>query len=136
MGIIYRLSSGYNKQSRGGIFRWFPEIVPSSSWETQVRSFGYYIGEFSINTWWKPPTGIKDVACLADLKLHYTQRGKGLGSCMMEDLICLCEGLEFKSIKLSVAADNRRAVSLYKKFGFETRLATDGGQFWLMEKIL
>ncbi len=45
--------------------------------------------------------------------------GVGVGSIMMEYLINLCKTKNFRKINLIVYENNKRAINLYKKFGFE-----------------
>ncbi len=45
--------------------------------------------------------------------------GKGIGSALMDGLISFSKEADYKSICLDVRSDNERAISLYKKFGFE-----------------
>ena len=45
--------------------------------------------------------------------------GKGIGSELMDKLISFSKAKGYKSIYLDVRGDNERAISLYKKFGFE-----------------
>ena len=46
--------------------------------------------------------------------------GKGIGSALMEKLVSFAKDTECKVLYLEVREDNTRAVSLYRKFGFET----------------
>ena len=45
--------------------------------------------------------------------------GKGIASALLEKLVCFSKKASYRSIYLDVRADNERAISLYKKFGFE-----------------
>lgn len=45
--------------------------------------------------------------------------GKGIGSSLMRKLVEFSREASYKSIYLDVRADNERAISLYRKFGFE-----------------
>lgn len=45
--------------------------------------------------------------------------GKGIGSGLMNLLIDFCKKSGVESVELEVRSDNERAISLYKKFGFE-----------------
>jgi len=45
--------------------------------------------------------------------------GKGIGSALMRECLGVAKERGFKKIQLEVIADNHRAISLYKKFGFE-----------------
>lgn len=45
--------------------------------------------------------------------------GKGVGSMLMQKLIEFSKEASYRSIYLDVRADNDRAISLYRKFGFE-----------------
>ena len=51
--------------------------------------------------------------------LRQDYRGKGLGTQLMKHLIKLAKECEVKEIRLSVYADNCRAIALYCKLGFE-----------------
>jgi ribosomal protein S18 acetylase RimI-like enzyme len=46
--------------------------------------------------------------------------GRGIGSHLMEMMIDFCKNSGVHSISLYARADNTAAVSLYRKFGFET----------------
>ena len=45
--------------------------------------------------------------------------GNGIGSSLMEKLISFSKEIGYKSVYLDVRGDNERAISIYKKFGFE-----------------
>ncbi len=59
--------------------------------------------------------------CVASLGIGVRQdyRGLGLGSHMMKFIIELAKKRKVKEIRLSVYADNCRAIALYCKYGFE-----------------
>lgn len=45
--------------------------------------------------------------------------GKKIGSLLMESCVEFCRKQNVKRIELTVVKDNQKAISLYKKFGFE-----------------
>jgi len=45
--------------------------------------------------------------------------GKGIGSALMEEALQIAKEKGFKKIQLEVMSNNHRAISIYKKFGFE-----------------
>ena len=47
-----------------------------------------------------------------------TSQGKGFGKIMLEKLIKFAEENDIPTIRLSVDADNKKAIQLYHKFGF------------------
>lgn len=59
--------------------------------------------------------------CIANLGIGLRQdyRGLGLGSHLMSFIIELAKKRKVKEIRLSVYADNCRAIALYCKYGFE-----------------
>ena len=78
--------------------------------------------------------GERIVACASiegERKVRYSHRaelsvtvlkeywGKGIGSMLLEGLIKFSKQASYRSIYLDVRADNERAISLYRKFGFE-----------------
>lgn len=47
-------------------------------------------------------------------------QGRGVGSALMREMINLCDNwMRIERIELTVFADNRAALALYRKFGFE-----------------
>ena len=63
----------------------------------------------------------KRYAHRAELSITVLQEywGKGIGSALMDRLISFSKSTGYKSLYLDVRGDNGRAISLYKKFGFE-----------------
>lgn len=59
--------------------------------------------------------------------------GCGIGTALMEKLIAFSKEVGYKSIYLDVRSDNERAISLYKKFGFE-RLGVYHNYFFVKGK--
>ena len=47
-----------------------------------------------------------------------THWGRGLGSVMVKQALCLAEKVGFAQVELSVSTENHRAIALYQKFGF------------------
>jgi len=57
-------------------------------------------------------------------------QGRGVGSKLMSNLISLVKKVGLKRIRLTVLADNYRAIRLYEKFGFKkTKLIKDGEHY-------
>ena len=53
--------------------------------------------------------------------------GKQIGSRFMEEILCFAkDSANIEIISLEVRSDNKRAIALYKKFGFETIGTFDG----------
>lgn len=46
--------------------------------------------------------------------------GQGIGSALLERLIDFSRKIGLRTVSLEVRSDNARAISLYRKFGFET----------------
>jgi len=78
--------------------------------------------------------GEKIIACASvegEKKARYSHRaelsvtvlkeywGKGIGSMIIEKLVEFSKESSYKNLYLDVRADNERAISLYRKFGFE-----------------
>ena len=59
------------------------------------------------------------IAYLGGLAIHPAFAGKGFGGEMMREIMDLANQQGYKRIELSVATENLRAISLYKKVGFE-----------------
>lgn len=53
--------------------------------------------------------------------------GRGVGSRLMDALIQAAQSAGFRQLELEVAEDNARAISLYRKFGFEEWGRLPGG---------
>lgn len=62
--------------------------------------------------------------------------GRGWGELMVRELISTAREGSFRSISLSVDADNYAAISLYQKLGFVTIETIKSGTVLLMEKEL
>jgi putative acetyltransferase len=61
--------------------------------------------------------------------LHQGFHNKGLGTTMLAELIQLAKREELHRVGLHVVADNKLAVHLYEKFGFETEGVLKGSYF-------
>ena len=62
---------------------------------------------------------ILDTAELNNIVVKKSNRGHGISSILLEELIKIAKKKGCKKINLEVAATNTIAISLYKKFGFE-----------------
>lgn len=62
---------------------------------------------------------IIDEADIMNIVVKKDFRNKGIGSCLLDNLILCCQDLSLKIITLEVNVNNLNAISLYKKFGFE-----------------
>lgn len=62
---------------------------------------------------------ILDTAELNNIVIKKSQRGKGLSSLLLEELIKIAKSRGCKRINLEVAKSNEIAINLYKKFGFK-----------------
>jgi ribosomal protein S18 acetylase RimI-like enzyme len=60
--------------------------------------------------------------------------GKGIGSGLMNLLLDFCKKTGAESVELEVRSDNERAISLYKKFGFE-KIGTNERYFKIGEEF-
>ena len=65
--------------------------------------------------------GYENVKCaeLEKMYIHHKQKGKGLGSLAMSELIRLLHAEGFKLLFLEVLDSNNSAISFYQKSGFE-----------------
>ena len=77
-----------------------------------------------------------------NIHLHQDYHGVGLGTVMMIALMSDANGQELHRINLQVAAENRKAVRLFRKFGFqqqrtirETSRGTEHDAY-IMSKVL
>ena len=59
-----------------------------------------------------------------NIHIHQDYQGVGLGTAMMIMLVKEATDQLLHGINLKVAADNRKAVHLFRKFGFQERLTT------------
>lgn len=64
-------------------------------------------------------TIILDTAELNNIVIKKTERGKGLSSLLLKELIASAKAKNCKYINLEVASTNEIAINLYKKFGFK-----------------
>jgi ribosomal protein S18 acetylase RimI-like enzyme len=62
---------------------------------------------------------IKHVAYIEKLAINQSLNEKGLGTLFFEKIISSLKSEGFTRIELGVEVDNLRAISFYKKFGFE-----------------
>lgn len=46
--------------------------------------------------------------------------GMGIGSALMEEILCAAKAAGYERAELEVVSDNEPAIALYRKFGFET----------------
>lgn len=137
MGIVIRVSRKEDMEQIVEIFD-HPEVVPESSqhpylgYEKIFSLFevstdnsivlvaeldGVINGYIQIGLNHKPRT--KHVATLG-LAVHPKSHGKGVGGALVEAAVNQADNwLNIKRTELDVYADNDRAISLYKKYGFE-----------------
>lgn len=67
--------------------------------------------------------GIKvvlDSADIMNIVVKKDFRNLGIGTALLNEIITLCLSFNLSSITLEVRKDNTPAISLYRKFGFET----------------
>lgn len=119
-----------------------PEIkkltnTPNFSKEDQINFFhslperkNYYIKGIVYN---EDPIGACGLKNITDTDAEYwgyigekEYWGKGLGKQIMNKMIEKAKELNLSSIYLKVISDNPRAISLYKKIGFEIENESDG----------
>lgn len=62
---------------------------------------------------------IKHIAYIDKLAINQSLNKKGLGTVFFQEIISSLANEGFSKIELGVEADNDRAISFYKKFGFE-----------------
>ncbi len=62
---------------------------------------------------------VLDIAELNNIVIKKSQRGKGLSSLLLEQIINIAKSHSCKKINLEVASSNKIAINLYKKFGFD-----------------
>ncbi|QSG10796.1 Acetyltransferase (GNAT) family [Halapricum desulfuricans] len=53
-----------------------------------------------------------------DLAVHPDRRGEGVGTLLLGRALAVLDGLDVSSVKLEVRVNNKRARSLYERFGF------------------
>lgn len=79
------------------------------------------------------------------IALYQKYTGMGLGKIMIEKLFSIAKEKGFEQIELEVVADNKRAISLYEKLGFEVfgtfpnnlkyKDGTYANSYWMMKKL-
>jgi len=79
------------------------------------------------------------------IALYQRFTGMGIGKVMTEQLINISKGKGIEQIELEVVADNDRAISLYKKMGFEImgtfpnnmkyKDGTYADTYWMIKKL-
>lgn len=79
------------------------------------------------------------------IALYQKYTGFGIGSRMMEVLIAAAKEAGFEQLELEVVTDNKRAIALYKKMGFEIfgtlpdnmkyKDGTYADVYWMMKKL-
>jgi ribosomal protein S18 acetylase RimI-like enzyme len=62
---------------------------------------------------------VGEIGRIEDLYVAERFRGQGIGLTMMSRALEICARSLFKHVFLSVAPDNRRAISMYERLGFE-----------------
>jgi len=92
------------------------------------------IGEAALTSGFaRPATGRLTILIRAD------QRGRGVGTALLGDLLAKAGGLGLTRIELAVASDNQAAIRLYRNFGFEEEgqlIGGDGSQVPLMARAM
>ena len=79
------------------------------------------------------------------IALFQKYTGMGIGKAMIEKLFSIAREKKIEQIELEVVADNERAISLYKKMGFEIcgtmprnmkyKDGTYADAFWMMKRL-
>lgn len=79
------------------------------------------------------------------IALYKKYTGMGFGKIMIEKLCSIAKEKGFEQIELEVVSDNKNAISLYKKMGFEIfgtfpnstkyKEATYANSYWMMKKL-
>ena len=77
---------------------------------------------------------MEDYGHLGVIAVKPTEWGKGYGSKMMDFTLDYFRKSNVKKIGLYVEKENERAISLYKKFGFD--FAFESWQYWIEERYL
>ena len=80
------------------------------------------------------------------IALFQKYTGMGIGKILIEKLLQIAKEKGFEQMELEVAAENERAVHLYKKLGFQIygtfpdnrkyKDGTYGDTFWMMKKLI
>lgn len=89
------------------------ELNSSSSHYIVAKSDSKIIGFCGIKV-------VLDSADIMNIVVKKDFRNLGIGTALLNEIITLCSSLNLSSITLEVRKDNTHAISLYRKFGFET----------------
>ena len=90
------------------------------------------------------PAALEGAAAIEISRIYASHKsiGRGVGKALMEDCVRIAKEQDKKVIWLGVWENNERAISFYKKFGFEKFgehdfvLGKDVQTDWLMKKVL
>lgn len=74
---------------------------------------------------------VADVLRLIDVAIIEKEQGKGLGSSLINDLLCYAK-TKVIDTRLSVAIENQKAFALYQRLGFQ--LVTQQGNYYQLER--
>ncbi len=99
----------------------FEELLPNGLHTNEHILFSIYEEEEKIGILWLhvyTNDGVKQMF-IYDIKLDEDQRGNGYGTDTMKALDDYAKSEKVKQIRLHVFAHNKRAISLYKKVGYE-----------------
>lgn len=84
-------------------------------------------------------------ACEHGNRLIQKYTGMGIGKAMIEKLVAVAREKGIEQMELEVVADNKRAISLYKKMGFDIfgtfpdnmkyKDGTYADTYWMMKRL-
>ncbi|MDE1823496.1 MAG: GNAT family N-acetyltransferase [Candidatus Micrarchaeota archaeon] len=101
--------------------RWFEDLYNQKVKGTKVVVIaevdGKPMGICEVTT--KRPHSEMDHVGILGIAIHQKHRSKGIGSALMKEAIKRSKG-RFELIVLEVFSNNKKAINLYKKFGFKS----------------
>ena len=84
--------------------------------------------------------------CEVAIALYQEYCGRGIGKAMMETVLQIAHEIGYEQAELEVIADNKNAITLYEKLGFEKyghfpdNMKYDNGKYadayWMMKKLV